>query len=420
MTSTPARSATEVDLTDRALYRSGIPHDVFTELRAAGAVHRHRPVSVSGAHDVEFWSVVAHAEAQQANRDGETFTAVDGPGIVPTSLYRHSRMIVAMEPPEHTRIRRLISAGFTPQMVARLEADIERRSEVILDDVIERGTDVIDFVSEIAYQLPMHVIADIVGIPEADRPSVFTLTDRMLRSVDPVSGASAEERLRVQLELYEYAQQLSKEKRTNPGDDIWTLLTTAEVVDDDGGRSMLTDTELDGFFTILAVAGSETTRNALSQGILALADEPEQFAALRRDPQLLPTAADELLRWSSPVLMFGRTATRDVELGGASIRAGERIVIWYPSANRDDQVFSDPFRFDVRRSPNPHVAFGGGGAHYCLGANLARKEIQVMLGSLAQRFAEIEIAGDPVWLGAGPVHNVGVSLDRLAVRLSPR
>jgi cytochrome P450 len=418
MTMQQAR-ASEIDLTDRELYKDGIPHDLFTELRRIGAVVRHPAVDVPGAEKFGFWSVVRHHEAQQANRDWETFTAVDGPGIAPQSIYRDSEMIVAFDPPAHTRIRRLLSAGFTPRMIARLEADIERRSERILDDVMARGDDVVEFVSEIAHELPMHVIADIVGIPDSDRPWVFQQTDRLLQYFDPDSGITEEEGTAAQVGLFEYAQQLSEEKRARPTDDIWTQLTVAEVIDDDGNATRLTGFQLDAFFMILSVAGNETTRNALSQGIQALADQPQQFRSLREEPGLVVPGADEVLRWASPVLMFTRTTTRDVELGGAPVERGDRVAIWYPSANRDEEVFLDPFRFDVRRTPNPHVAFGGGGPHYCLGANLAKKEIQVMLGSLSRRFDRVEMAGDPQWIGAGPVHNVGVSLLRLPIRLIP-
>jgi cytochrome P450 len=326
-------------------------------------------------------------------------------------------MIVAFDPPEHTRIRRLLSAGFTPRMVAKLEADIEWRSEKILDEVIERGSDEIDFVAEIAHQLPMHVIADIVGIPDADRPWVFDQTDILLRSFDPESELDEEVSMTTQLALFTYAQELSEEKRKNPTDDIWTQLTQAEVVGDDGNATKLSNHQLDAFFMILSVAGNETTRNALSQGIQAMAEQPDQFRSLRSNPELVVTGADEVLRWASPVLMFTRGATRDVELGGAQIEKGDRVCIWYPSANRDELVFEDPFRFDVARTPNPHVAFGGGGPHYCLGANLAKKEIAVMLGSLSRRFDRIEVTKEPEWVGLGPVHNVGVSLLTLPVRL---
>ena len=417
MTATRTIPSSEIDLTDGSLYVDGVPHDAFTALREVGAVVRHPTVTVRGGDELGFWSVVRHHEAQQANRDWETFTAVDGPGLAPDTIYRDTEMLVAFDPPAHTRIRRLLSAGFTPRMVAKLEKDIERRGERILDEVAERGSDVVDVVAEVAHELPMHVIADIVGIPEEDRAWVFEQTDVLLRTFDPSSGIDDETGLTAQLGLFEYAQELSERKRAEPTDDIWTQLTQAEVIDDEGNAQRLTSHQLDAFFMILSVAGSETTTNALSQGVLALANEPEQYAALRADPELVVTGADEVLRWSSPVLMFTRTATRDVELGGAPIRKGDRVVIWYPSANRDELVFEDPFRFDLARTPNPHVAFGGGGPHYCLGANLAKKEIQVMLAALARRFRSLEVVGAPRWMGAGPVHNVGVSLLHLPVRL---
>jgi cytochrome P450 len=417
MAITSAAGASEIDLTRPGHYRSGFPHELFADLRGAGSVHRHPVVDVPGAIDFSFWSVVRHQEVQEANRDWETFSVVDGPNLAPTDLLRDLGMMVALDPPRHSRLRRLISAGFTPRMIAGLEKNIEWRSERILDDVIARGDDIVDFVEEIAHLLPMHVIADIVGIPEEDRPRVFKRVDYVLRSFDPAVGISETEQLTAQMELFEYAQGLAERKRAQPADDVWTTLTMAAVADDDGEPTALSDAELDSFFMILAVGGSETTRNVLAQGLMALVEQPEEVAALRADRSLLPSAADEMIRWASPVLMFGRTATRDVELGDQLIAAGDRIVLWYPSANRDELVFTDPFRFDVHRRPNPHVSFGGGGPHYCLGANLAKKEVQVMLGALLRRFTTIELAGPPQWMGAGPVHSVGVSVDHLPVRL---
>jgi cytochrome P450 len=420
MDSARASAVTDVDLTDTALYQNGFPHELFTELRAAGGVHRHRPVVLPEAGEVEFWSVVRHEPLQIAHRDSVTFTANDGPGIATNSMFKDAGMIVALDPPEHTTLRRLINAGFTPRMVGRIESNIGHWAELVLDQVIASGASEVDFVSDIAYQLPMHVIADIVGIPESDRSTVFTLTDKLLRSYDPVLGIDEMERIGIQLELFSYAQELSAHKRAHPTDDIWTKLTQAEVTDDDGKPRVLGEVELDGFFAILAVAGSETTRNALSQGLIALMNDAASFDALRADDSLLAPASDEILRWSSPVLMWGRTATRDTQLDGVDIAAGDRLILWMPSANRDERVFPDPFRFDITREHNPHVSFGGGGAHYCLGANLARKEIEVMMGALNRRFSAIEPAGAPEWMGAGPVHNVGVSVMRLPVRLTPR
>lgn len=408
-----------VDLTDQSLYGAGFPHELFAQLRAAGPVHRHRPVStLQHPEPFAFWSLVAHTEIQHVNRDWQTFSAEDGPGLGPTSVERRGHTIVSMDPPDHTRLRRLISAGFTPRMVAELEGHIVRRTARILDEVAARGE--CELVSEIAYQLPMHVIADIIGIPDEDRSWVFERTDAMLRALDPTSAPQPAERVGAERDLFTYAQQLALAKRAHPADDIWTTLINATIVDADGEPTALSELEVDMFFVILALAGSETTRNAISQGVLALLEHPDQMQALRDDPALIVTAVDEIIRWASPVLFFGRTATRDVELAGAHVSTGDRIVMWYPSGNRDETVFDAPFTFDLRRTPNPHVSFGGGGPHYCLGANLAKKEVQVMIGQLVQRFRRIDITGELRWCGAGPAHNVGVSLDRMPVRLTSR
>jgi cytochrome P450 len=406
-----------LDLTNPRLFRDGFPHEVFTALRDLGPVHRHPPVEgPRWKGEIEFWSLVGHAEIQVANRDWQTFSAIDGPSLAATQAERRGHMIVSMDPPEHSRLRRLISSGFTPRMVHELEGRIVRRTGQILDAVAARGT--CEFVSEVAYQLPMHVIADIVGIPEEDRPWVFERTDTMLRSLNPEDPAMHAQRV-AERDLFEYAQQLSQVKRAHPEDDIWTTLTRAQIVDDSGAETSLSELELDMFFVILTLAGSETTRNAISQGLMALLQHRDQLALLRADPSLFPGAVDEMIRWASPVLYFGRTATRDVELGGEEIKAGDRVVLWYPSGNRDERVFVDPFRFDVRRSPNPHVSFGGGGPHYCLGANLAKMETLVMIKAIVQRFRTIEAVADATWCGAGPVHNVGVSVDSLPLQLAP-
>ncbi|HZP30270.1 MAG TPA: cytochrome P450, partial [Acidimicrobiia bacterium] len=393
-----------VDLTDATLYREGFPHELFAELRRAGAVHRHPAVAAPPLGvELEFWSVVRHDEIERANRDWQTFSAREGIGLGPTQPERRGHTIVSMDPSDHTRMRRLISAGFTPRMIGKLEERIATRTERILDDVEARGE--CDFVKDVAYQLPMHVIADIVGIPEDERPWVFERTEVFLKALDPTSPLTEADQRSAEADLFDYAQRLSRRKRAEPADDVWTTLTVAEI-DVDGGRTTaLTELELDMFFVILTLAGSETTRNAISQGLMALLDHPDQLSDLRADPGLAVSAADEMIRWASPVLYFGRTATTDVELGGAPIRAGDRIVLWYPSGNRDGAAFADPFRFDIRRSPNPHVSFGGGGPHYCLGANLAKKEVQVMMRAVVDRF-DVELSGAPVWSGGGPVHNV--------------
>lgn len=397
----------DVDLTDPALYTNGFPHEVFTELRARGPVHLHPAIEGRlGIAAIPFWSVVRHAEIQQANRDWKTFAAFDGPMVAPDPLMSVGRTLLTLDPPDHSELRRIISSEFTPRMIGRLEQLLADRTARILEAAADRHT--CDFVRDIAYQVPMHVIADIIGIPEDDRAWVFERTDHLLKSGDPYSGYSEADRLGLQAEIFEYAQRITADKRANPADDVWTKLA-----------GQLDGFELEMFFLILSVAGSETTRNALTMGLIALLEHPDQLAELRSDPELSRTAADEILRWSSPVIIFGRTATRDVTIGGQDVKAGDRVVFWHPSGNRDETVFDNPFRFDIHRSPNPHLAFGGGGVHYCLGANLAHKEIRVVLEAIAAGY-DVELAGPAVWTGAGPVHNVGIGIESLPVRVTAR
>lgn len=397
----------DVDLTDPQLYVNGFPHELFTEVRRRGPVHLHPPVEGRpGIPEIPFWSIVAHPEIQQANRDWKRFASTDGPMIGPDPLISAGRTLLTLDPPEQTEMRRIISSEFTPRMVGRLEQRLAERTADILERAAAAGT--CDFVRDIAYQVPMHVIADIIGIPEDDRAWVFERTDGLLKSGDPYGDYTDEDRLNFQVELLQYAQRTTVDKRAHPADDVWTKL--AERLD---------GFELEMFFLILSVAGSETTRNALASALVALSDNPAQLEQLRSDPSLGGVAADEVLRWSSPVLMFGRTATEDVTLGGQHIGAGDRVVFWYPSGNRDENVFAEPFRFDIRRAPNPHLAFGGGGVHYCLGANLAHREIHVVLESITAGY-DVELAGPPVWTGAGPVHNVGIGIDSLPVRITAR
>ncbi|MFN8024796.1 MAG: cytochrome P450 [Acidimicrobiia bacterium] len=406
-----------VDLTDPELYRRGFPHELFTELRAEGAVLHHPAVPMANAPDgVPFWVVLRHEEVVQANRDWETFSATRGPAITGQEDERSGHMLVAADPPTHTRLRKLISAGFTPRMISRLDDRIAMWSRRIVDDVLARGE--CDFVRDVAYPLPMHLIADIVGIPEADRPAVFANTDTALRAGDPRSGISADDHVRAQLALYEYAQALGQEKRAHPADDVWSIIANARLDDGNGNAEELSVLELDMFFVVLSIAGSETTRNTISMGMQALVEHPDQLERLRGDSGLLDTATEEMIRWSSPVTSFARSATVATELGGVPIAKGDRIAMFYPSANRDERAFEQPFRFDVGRSPNHHVSFGGGGVHFCLGAHLARREIRAMFQELLARVADVEILAEPSWMCCGPDQSVGVSIDTLPVRLT--
>ncbi len=409
----------DVDLTDRSLYRHGFPHELFTDLRAHAGVLRHpRAVLERSPDGVEFWSVVRHAEVQEASRDWQRFSSLDGPTLSPAPTMQRGEAIVFADPPAHARLRKLIAAGFTPRMIARLDDQVRVRVGEILDAVVERDG-VVDFVRDIAYQLPMQLIGDIVGIPEADRPHVFGLTDTIMRSGDPDTGLTADDRDGAMLDLYQYATSLGVDKRARPTDDVWSILASAAIEDDDGVTFSLTDLQLDMFFLVLSVAGSETTRNAISQGLAALAERPDDIRSLRADPALWDTATDEVIRWASPVTDFCRTAMYDTELGGVPIAAGDRVALFFPSANRDERAFAEPFRFDIRRSPNHHVSFGGGGVHYCLGAHLARREIRTLFEQLLVRFDDIEVTGAITWTAGGLDQSVAASVDTMPVRLTP-
>ena len=321
-----------------------------------------------------------------------------------------------MDGPPHTRLRRLVSRGFTPRMLDSLDGHLRWRTDRILDAVAAEGGEV-DFVHSVAELLPLHVIADIIGIPEGDRAAVFDGTSTILRAFDPNGGVGLAERLATERRLFEYASAFNDGKRREPVDDIWSELVRAEVVDNDGTPTRLTDHELDLFFFLLAAAGSETTRNAISHGLLALVQHADQLERLRSDPSLMDTAVDEILRWSSPVSYFRRTATRDAVVGGETIREGDVVTFWHPSANRDEEVFDDPFTFDVARTPNDQVAFGGGGPHFCLGATLAKREIRIMFEAMLRRFDRWSVVGDASWSVPGALVTVVCSLDRLPVRL---
>jgi cholest-4-en-3-one 26-monooxygenase len=406
-----------IDLTVPELYRHGFPHDLFGVLREEAPVWWHPPTSGAERVGGGFWVVSRHADVQAVSRDHQRFSSFDGPQLPEMPVDRRGMMIVSMDPPAHTRVRRLISAGFTPRMIAKLDAQARDWAVAIIERALAHGE--CNFVHEVAYKLPMHMIADIMGIPVADREWLFDRVNELLQSTDPRSRLTQAERAAVEVEMYGYAHDLGAEKRRNPTDDVWTTLTTAEVDTGDGAPTQLTELELDLFFLILTIAGSETTRNAISSGLIALIKHPGQMARLRNEPELMTNAVEEILRWASPVAYFRRTCTVDTEIRGVPIPAGDRVSVWYPSANRDADVFDDPFAFDITRAENSQVAFGGGGVHYCLGANLAKREIRVMFEELLMRVRDIELLGEPEYAVQGIGNPIVMSLKELPVRLTP-
>jgi cytochrome P450 len=420
MTDLPAGSQgsdlPDFDLTDTELYRQGFPHEIFTSLRREAPVWWQAvPDQFSDGVDGGFWVLSKHEDIQAANRDSELFSAFDGPALSHNPEMQGA-MLVAMDGRSHVRQRKLISAGFTPRMVGRLEEKARGWAVSIVDEALERG--VCDFVADIAYKLPMHMIADIVGIPVEDRDWLFSLTNDFLQAGDPESGMTREQQIGLQVEMFQYAQKLGQQKKSNPQDDVWTIISTGEVETEEGEHTGLSEIELDMFFLLLTVAGSETTRNAISHGLIALLDHPDQLETLRNEPSAMRPAVEEMIRWSSPVAYFARRATRDTEIRGVPIAKGQRITLWYPSANRDEDVFDDPFHFDIRRDPNPHLAFGGGGPHFCLGANLARREIAILFEELLRRTREIEVLRPPTFTALSIYNPILTALKELPIRLS--
>jgi cytochrome P450 len=408
----------EIDLTEYELYRQGFPHEIFTQLRRRAPVWHHPASSPDNEIGGQpFWVLSRYDDIQATNRDTETFTAIKGPALFMREEM-NGHMLTNMDGGAHTRQRKLISAGFTPRMIGRLEEKARGWAVKIVEDALELET--CDFVDRVAYQLPMHMIADIMGIPLEDRAWLFSKANDFLQCTDPEHPLPAEQQRAVQLEMFQYGQRLSAEKRKHPQDDVWTLLTNNELQDEDGQSHKLEGIELDLFFILLTIAGSETTRNAITLGLLALLDHPDQLERLRSDPGLMKDATEEILRWSSPVAYFKRIATRDTEIRGVPIREGEAVTLWYPSGNRDESVYSDPFHFDIARRDNYHLAFGAGGPHFCLGAHLARREISILFEELLARVAHVEVLGDPSYSIQGIGNPIVTSPKELPVRLKAR
>lgn len=404
----PTVKLDDIDLTQTELYRRGFPHEVFRTLRAEAPVWRHPETPGFERTGGEgFFVLSRYEDIREVNRRADLFLSEGGPGL---GYVGSGLMLTDMDGAAHIRQRKLISSGFTPRMTKRLEDQARDWAVQIVEDALEREN--VEFVQEVAYQLPMHMIADVLGIPKGDRRWLFSVINDMLLCIDPAHPVPESKREALAAEVFAYGAKVSAGKRESPDDDVLSILVRAE---DESGR--LSSLELDAFFMLLTVAGSETTRNAISSGLYQLLAEPGQLAALRRDPSLLKSATEEIIRWTSPVAYFKRTAAADVEVAGVPIAQGERLTLWYPSGNRDESVFENPDRFDIRRRPNEHMAFGGGGPHFCLGAHLARREITILFEELLKRTADIELMSEPEYSVLGIGNPILMSLGNLPVRL---
>jgi cytochrome P450 len=369
-----------VDLVDPGTYEAGMPYEAFRELRRTAPVAWHPYKDGPG-----FFTLTGYDEVQTVSRDSATWSS-QATGVnyevSPADETSAGLLMLQMDPPRHTEFRKLINKGFTPRQVARLNDHIADMARQIVDDVIERGE--CDFVDEVAGALPSYVIAEMLGIPLQDGRRLYELSE-ILNSGYVVGDSTFEHAV---TQMFQYGTELAARKRTEPGEDIATALLHAEV----DGQS-LTDFEFNLFFILLMNAGGDTTRNLVAAGILALLQHPSERQRLEADAALMPSAIEEMLRYTSPVTVFMRTATKDTDLHGVSIKAGERAAMFYPSANRDESRFADPDRFDIGRAPNPHLAFGGGGTHFCLGANLARVEATAIIPEVLSRMRGLELAG---------------------------
>ena len=375
-----------VDLSDSRSFVPGVPHAWLAHLRRHDPVHWQDEAGGPG-----FWAVTRYHDCVTVNRDYERFSSA-ARGTMPfempdEDIAQQGLMMLNMDPPLHTRYRRLVNKGFTPRMVRDLEESIHRATDAIIDQVIDQGE--ADFVTDLSAELPLQVIAELLGVPQDDRHRMFEWSNRMVGNEDPEYQLEAEMALHAAVELYAYAAELFAQKRIDPHADLMSVLTTVEVEGE-----QLSEMELELFFLLLTVAGNETTRNLMSGAMHAFFQHTEQWQRLLADRTLLPTAVDEMLRFVTPVMNFRRTAICDATLSGTDIKAGDKVVFFHASANRDEDVFDEPDTFDIGRSPNPHIAFGGGGPHFCLGANLARIEIRVMYEHLLDRMPDIRQDGE--------------------------
>ena len=391
----------------------------FRTLRRERPVSFHQEMAPPPGLGIErgpgFWALTRHADILEVSRQPEVFCSGQGSNIVdlPPMFLEFFGSMINMDDPKHARLRRIVARGFTPRMVARAEEAVERCAVSIVDRIVDRGE--CDFVADVANVLPLAIICDMMGIPESEREMVIEKSNVILGAGDPDIVKNPEERVPAILaagaQLSELVKDLGRARREAPTDDLTSALANAEV---DGEK--LDDQEIGSFFVLLCVAGNETTRNAMSHGMHALCEYPEQRAIWQADFEgVAPTAVDEVIRWATPVIHFRRTATRDTEIRGQKIREGEKVVLWYTSANRDEEAFVDPYTFDVLRRDNEHVAFGGPGPHFCLGAHLARRELTLMFRELFARVPDIEVVGWPHRLVSNFIHGI----KRMDCRFTP-
>lgn len=391
------------DVTDPDIYAERLPIAELAELRSAAPIWwNEQPVGKGGYNDGGFWALTKHRDVKEVSVRSDVFSSWQN-----TAMSRHrddaSRELIEMQrfvmlnmdAPHHTRLRKIVSRGFTPRAVSRLRDELNERAQHVAKTAAAEGSG--DFVEQVACDLPLQAIAGLLGIPPEDRMKIIDWSNQLVGDVDPeYAGVDS---LTASAQLIAYAMGMAAERIENPTDDIVTKLVEADI---DGEK--LSDDEFGWFVLMLAVAGNETTRNSITQGMMAFTEFPDQWELFKRErPE---TAADEIVRWGTPVTSFQRTALEDVELSGVTIKKGQRVVMLYRSANFDEEVFENPFSFDITRNPNPHLGFGGHGAHYCIGANLARMSLNLMFGAIADHMPDIAPLSAPDRLRSGWLNGI--------------
>jgi len=393
----------DFDFLDPDVNLAGLPVAELAELREAEPIHWvDVPSGCGGFEDKGYWIVTKHADVKEVSKRNDAFSSWQN-GAIPVwpkemkfeQIELQRNVMLNMDAPHHTRLRKIISRGFTPRAIARLEEELAQRAQNIAKSAAAEGSG--DFVEQVSCELPLQAIAGLLGVPQDDRDKLFRWSNEMTGGEDPeyadIDPAQSS------MELIVYAMAMADERGKNPTDDIVTTLIEADL---DGEK--LSDDEFGFFVIMLAVAGNETTRNSITHGMIAFSQNPDQWELFKKERP--STAADEIVRWATPVSAFQRTANKDLELGGVQIEKGQRLVMSYRSANFDEEIFEHPYTFDILRDPNPHVGFGGTGAHYCIGANLARMTINLIFNAVADHMPDLKPIGEPERLRSGWLNGI--------------
>ncbi|MGV0717580.1 cytochrome P450 [Mycolicibacterium sp. XJ662] len=391
------------DFTDPDIYAERLPVEELAEMRRVAPIWwNEQPIGTGGFDDGGFWVVTKHKDVKEVSLRSDVFSSLAKTalpryrdGTVGEQVERGKYVLLNMDAPHHTHLRKIISRAFTPRAVERLREELGQRAQAIAKAAAAEGTG--DFVEQVSAELPLQAIAGLMGVPQEERMKLFHWSNQMVGDQDPEFADN--DALTASAELIMYGMKLAAERADQPGEDLVTKLVQADV---EGHK--LSDDELGFFVILLAVAGNETTRNSITQGMMAFTDFPDQWELFKKDRP--GTAADEIVRWATPVTSFQRTALEDTELAGVEIKKGQRVVMFYRSANFDEDVFDDPFTFDILRDPNPHVGFGGTGAHYCIGANLARMTIDLMFNAIADHIPDLAPLAKPERLRSGWLNGI--------------